>query len=932
MFEHIKKRIIKSLIEEIGCLDPTGLELIGHNVISLIENKQMIHHGINKDYQASGYTVDSFSTDSTIVGEYSTEKGYFEDKTPKTTPTFDKINNDINHAIGHKKPDGPSKIYLITNQEEPPSFRSKFNSTTLAQSLGKKIVIFDARELAKLIHEQSIATPSCADFYKQFFPGFSQDLDNYEYYGRVPARCEKHFSDPGIIDSIRKHYLQGQNTCVLHGLSGSGKTQAAIDFIYHAGQGFENCIWISGDDWKPDASLSAVQRTRGGAPINVAGLFNSAKTILVIDSVERTLDEAQFVDLASGFAKGGVVLATSQLASPGSALYLPIPALSKEVATKILGEDPMSASKLCEEFVNLCSFSPLILSTTRSIVEDQSIDRDGFYKEVLESPELISGPDGLSIMRRILARLELGARDALRKIANSGSPINDLNFLRSFIGINHCINLQRLSILMSTNTPGVMKVHDLVCVAAQDDINSTVLAEAIDEYIGKHQGDMKPSVLRQIHLSFRQIYDEHIRRGSRNPDWLTYAILQVEGEAKYDIHLQIHDKEITPDLSLASVLCIIDAKEVHSYTIKDGEERRTYYSQCAEAFNKAIGESSSSEVKAELLHHRGKALRRCGQYEEALECFNEFFTLKPEWQATHLQIALLGSIHGVAGDIKVKGEESMRVLLGGILQDASSVPLRVSLAAIARLRSYKKVGGELLPIPDDVKKLADIIAISALEGLDQFYEAFVSFTSIFGYRHSSCCVDLAEALPLMLAMPPELVDKKQWVSACEALTNTAKAAEWAGKKGLSSRISEASIKFADAVGASEELKSYDARAIAKAYINASLPEKALAAIAKVPGDSIDHWLLYRKSEAELAIGEKGEALNNAHEAYSSASKDPKAHSSISHYHDLLRRCYEAGGDISAALVEAKLALEKCKDDRYKQTLSDRIVVLEGLSS
>ena len=59
MFEHIKKRIIKGLIGEIGCLDPVSLELVGHNVIAIIENKKMIHHGINKDYKPSGYTVDS---------------------------------------------------------------------------------------------------------------------------------------------------------------------------------------------------------------------------------------------------------------------------------------------------------------------------------------------------------------------------------------------------------------------------------------------------------------------------------------------------------------------------------------------------------------------------------------------------------------------------------------------------------------------------------------------------------------------------------------------------------------------------------------------------------------------------------------------------------------------------------------------------------
>ena len=86
MFEHIKKRIIKGLIEEINCLDAAGIELVGHSYISLRENQTLIHHGLNKDYMPSGYTVDTFSDNSSIVGEYSAEKSYFEFSGTKDSP------------------------------------------------------------------------------------------------------------------------------------------------------------------------------------------------------------------------------------------------------------------------------------------------------------------------------------------------------------------------------------------------------------------------------------------------------------------------------------------------------------------------------------------------------------------------------------------------------------------------------------------------------------------------------------------------------------------------------------------------------------------------------------------------------------------------------------------------------------------------------
>jgi len=124
-------------------------------------------------------------------------------------------------------------------------------------------------------------------------------------------------------------------------------------------------------------------------------------------------------------------------------------------------------------------------------------------------------------MRRILGRLEQKNIDALVKIASSGSSTHDINFLNHFIGIIPRVNLQRLAILKPSSTPGVMSVHDLICKTVQDKVNGGALANAIESYIDKHAGEMTPSVLRQIHLGAKQMYDEHERRGTREPDWLT---------------------------------------------------------------------------------------------------------------------------------------------------------------------------------------------------------------------------------------------------------------------------------------------------------------------------------------------------------------------------------------------------------------------------
>ncbi len=215
---------------------------------------------------------------------------------------------------------------------------------------------------------------------------------------------------PGIIEAIRQHFRSGSSVAILHGISGSGKTQAAIDFLHHDSSEFENYIWLASGDWNPDLPLAALKRSRGGTPVNVVGMFNSAKTILVIDKLDRGIDPSAFGELAPGFARGGVVLVTSQVALPGAPGHLPMPAVTSDVAIRILGEDPSRASPGLGRFIAACRFSPLVLSTARRIIEAQRLAPDAFYDEILASPEALESEDGTSIVRTMLGKLESAPR------------------------------------------------------------------------------------------------------------------------------------------------------------------------------------------------------------------------------------------------------------------------------------------------------------------------------------------------------------------------------------------------------------------------------------------------------------------------------------------------------------------------------------------
>lgn len=925
LFESIKKRIVNGLINEILALEPLHLELVGHGLIELLENKTLIHHGINKDYKFVGYTVDSFSDDSLVIAQYSTEAGYFDNTGTQEKPAFKKIEKDTDSAEAHRAPTAKTKIYLLSSQEEKPSFRASFNKTEIAQRLGESLIVLDARELAKRIYDTSVEKPEAAAFFRAFFPEFAHALDNFEYYGRLPAQCENHQSDEGVLAAIRGHFSAGNTVAVLHGLSGSGKTQAAIDFVHKEAAQFENYIWLASGDWNPDIPLTAVTRARGGGPINVVGSFNSTKSILVIDKLDRAVDPAVFFELEAGFKRGGVVLVTSQVAAPGAPTHVPMPQLQRDVAIRILGEDPTKASDTCERFVEACKFLPLVLATARTVVEAQGIPRDAFYTEVLAAPDALSRNDGVSILRSILGKLDGAPRAALERIANTGLHIHDGAFLGYYIGHIPRTELQKLALLSPASAPGVLFVHDLVCEVMQtaDEVGS--LVAALEGYIEQSQGEMSPSILRQIHLCQMQLLTEHDRRGTRDPDWLVYALLQVEG-GRSVVSAAYAGCAIDPAGRLAALMCVIDAREQHGYLIASADERHAYYTRCAQEYGDAVL-AAKGRNRAELLHHLGKALRRTGEIDSALHTFQQLLKLEPSWHATHGQVAHLGAQHDATEQAKQAGEQSLRFLVAQMIKDPMSVPLRVSMAALANLRSYKEYVDELSTSEDMVHGLAQVISLSALEGLDQFYDAFLAFTSKFGYRHPRSCLELVRAIVDMFLVSPDSIGWRHLLSASESLANAAQSAGRAGEASLAQRLSKLSCVYADALLASQTVDGYSARGLAKVFIIADMPQRALDVISAVPAEQVNHWLLYRMAEGQMAL-KLPEAPQTAREALSDAIGDPRAKRQLAAYYDLLSRCLEQAGDVPGAIEQAQSALDCSQDELYRSELEARLQILK----
>ncbi|KPZ11238.1 Uncharacterized protein ALO94_03347 [Pseudomonas syringae pv. spinaceae] len=223
-----------------------------------------------------------------------------------------------------------------------------------------------------------------------------------------------------------------------------------------------------------------------------------------------------------------------------------------------------------------------------------------------------------------------------------------------------------------------------------------------------------------------------------------------------------------------------------------------------------------------------------------------------------------------------------------------------------------------------VQQLADVVGLSALEGFDQFYEAFLALTSLYGYHHAGICLVLAEAFPEMLTIRPNSVEARQWSNTCEGLTNVAVAARSAGKQALANELNEAACSFADEVSRGDRLTSYTARVVAKTLIEANRASGALVAIDKVPPDRIDHWVLYQKTRAELALGTPELAIESATLALDMVENDEKAQGRRNIYHVQQSQCWEALGEVEKAVASMTAACELTTDLKYREQLESQL--------
>lgn len=724
--ETLKRQAINKIIADVKGLTAAELEIVGHGLISILENQNLIHRGLNKEGKPVGYTVDSFSDNRQIVGEFSTESKYFD------TP-FNKLEKDVNHA----KKEAPklTTLYLISNQECPNSKWEDVSSTVQRQLEHDGFHIYDSRRFAETIYSEVVKKSEKIEFFADFLPSLSDIANEYVFSNKVPRLPDSYIEDKPATDGLLS-CIKNNSIVVVHGISGCGKTCSVIDYTWRHKDLFDNIIWINGDDLQDNNQFSYIIIERLGHKINIESQFNRGRCLLVIDGLEKSIGRGFFSCFKDGIKKHSKIVVTSQAAPQGDIHAYAFPKLSFESAQKILTFDCQDALPAKEHISLILSKSgnhPLVLTLIRNGILEQDFTWDDIVADLDQITQLDDGTHSI-VIDRVFNKHSDGLSNELQRLKWLGTKVFDGSFLRKFIGVAGTRSLRLRSIIERHAGLDLFRVHDLIYSCLQNYEGGNLSEERIyNDFWDALWNDCRLNSYhfqRAIHIH-KDMIETYAEKNEVHPNFHFYLYLLVEGKKNDQILKKLLQFNIKgQNEHWENCHCIIEAYETIRFQEQDTDKRVQYDRELINKINAALESVSDETLKSDLLHHKAKALRRLKNTEDAFTVFQDALALNPKVLHTALQIGRIAiELCRNRKDERLlrTGEEALKRILTSATENIEESPVTVVLAAVSLLPQYKKMASNYFRQDDNIEFIRRIIERSLVEGFSQPYEAFVPF-------------------------------------------------------------------------------------------------------------------------------------------------------------------------------------------------------------
>lgn len=832
---------IDRLTDAIKVIGP-DFERFGGILMEQLLGIPLTHAGLNTLGFPVGGDVDTHSADGSWVGEYSAEKGYFAKDMPKAV-------KDLDHAIEKKA--GARQIALLSAQKRVAAAERRFRATAEVRSdmQGKTLHIWGAQDIATKIVDLLLTSDRAVSLLSPHLPVLTQLRDEQAATLQVPQPGEGAIERP-TIDAAFESELAKSPCLIVSGHGGVGKSVAASAFAKRRLERYHNQLWLKGSDVPSIESLSAVAMVRAGDSRNVAYLLKSRPTLLIIDDVDPDLPLDQLARLCG---PGSHIIVTSR--RDGG--YIP-PPFDPSEARQVVDRD---TSEPCPDAVFQAIWDAVGGHPLTYGLINGAVRNGASWSEIQEDcraiGELADKSDRLA--DRLLARSVRIMGRELAFFLWIGKPDCDRGFATRALSP---ARLRKLSgaCLTTSDRPNVVRLHDVVFSSLQSlAADLPDLADALTDELARYIEDEATTGNGLPFWTVSRSLDTRIRAaiaaGDRRSPFL-YALLETTAPAKLDPAL-LEDADAMADRLLSTrsdgvpaidtmtVIETIEAGYLYRKTRDGKAAAKAVLGQQMGVFDRLEADRRLTvQQKAELDHHKGKALLRLGDRRAAITQFEAVLSGPHPLSESRLQLVkLLAGDASRAADV----EAMTRALLEGFGQ-RRDVTNSVFLAAVESLPWRDAPWRDALIAAHGATIESELIRLTNL-GIGQAYRTLASIGRYWAQRQDPAFLRVFDAVP---PREPDAADEDGDLFAYGELLFEASRLKPHDRADLQAR----------ALATYQALKStegYQTERVAELLTEMGRPDEAVTLLTAMPEIGASPFGQDRLSRAYFALGRLPEA-------------------------------------------------------------------------
>lgn len=926
----MRELCIENVKKVLESLDSTRFEKLCYVFMDYIIGERLHHRGENIQGDAVGYTVDSYSDDGRIVGEYSIDKKYFSE--------LKKPEQDIIHAC--KKFPNLKQLYLCVGIMATPS--QGIYIANLCEKYEEEYEInikwYDSRSIAETIVDDIVCKNIVLKKMIDIVSDLGEAIGKNRIGNNIPELPEN-YCFPSITIEFLLEKLEKNHILYLHGISGIGKTMLSV----YLQKKMTNIVQVDNVEFINVSKISTVEELRKfkdpmfGYGVDLLNTMRSEKSVFILDDLSKDLNNI-VSEIIKSLGKNSYIIITSQLGCQV--------AQSKQLTFEMENLDYKTANYVFSYDLKNCGTEeqrtllyrktagyPILLNAIRSLMQYEGLKWEELEEELayLSDYEI---EEGVKLTKKLFKKHQEVLSKELFAIHWLETNYISHRLLRRLISREGIRKLKLRSFIQEF--PEVIKVHDIVyeCINSLDfdtEFNMKVsedyqeiLFKELEEGIGKKDVEY----YRILHLHEDKILS--IAQETSTLGKETYFYLQAFPNDERNV-LEKYDEEFINEIIKETTDTYVYKSIIELYELNLRKMRKRHeenYLLQVKVYIKNLGImlsrlNISNDLYIDILHHQGKLYHNIKQDDEAMKCFEKVLSLNPKAYETKLQIARIS-------DKQRQREERIAIykeILDYYITNEGEISMSVVLAAYEDIAFYLDEEIKKKYFINNFGKFRDAIISLSGTTYDQPYIVLANVSKIYTYHYPEYIKELLDRLHLPSI---EKIHKRNYFNIARMYMEFGKALQ------NLERDDEKAKKYFDIaeyyfgnMDKGIRLKSFQVVQIAECFLLTRKYDYALSFLDKHVFEEEAFWW-YRRSCALLWLDNYQEALKCCDMALMKIEEKPEKRKYLStFYRKKAQIVFYYQKDEQKIICLLKQAIDSCDESKYREQLKRELLIYQS---